>query len=136
MTVIILTACPAGLRGHLTQWLLEIAAGVYVGHINTRIRQRLWARVIDMAGPGRALLVFQQPGEQRLSFQVHDHQWTPVDFDGITLIRRPTEQTIPNPALPQGWSKAAKRRRFGRRTPTSSAWNSPPPNQTEQNPNS
>ena len=114
MTVIVLTACPEGLRGHLTQWLLEISAGVYVGHVSTRIRQRLWSKVIDMAGPGRALLVFQKPGEQRLSFLVHDHQWKPVDFDGVTLIRRPSEKHIPNPALPRGWSKASKRRRFGR----------------------
>lgn len=117
MTIIILTACPEGLRGHLTQWLLEISAGVYVGHVNSRIRHRLWAKVVDMAGPGRALLVYQQPGEQRLSFKVHDHHWEPVDHDGITLMRRPTQRTSHNPALPAGWSKASKRRRFGRRTP-------------------
>ena len=116
MTVIILTACPPGLRGHLTQWLLEIAAGVYVGHINPRIRQRLWSRVIELAGPGRALLVYQRPGEQRLTFETHDHDWHPVDFDGITLIRRPSQVMVHNPAIPQGWSKASKRRRFGRRT--------------------
>jgi CRISPR-associated protein Cas2 len=115
MTVIILTACPDGLRGHLTQWLLEISAGVYVGHVNSRIRHRLWTKVIEMAGPGRALLVYQKPNEQRLSFDVHDHHWNPVDFDGITLIRRPTERSTHNPALAQGWSKASKRRRFGRR---------------------
>lgn len=119
MTVIILTACPEGLRGHLTQWLLEISAGVYIGHVNSRIRHRLWNKVVEMAGPGRALLVHQQPGEQRLCFQIHDHHWQPVDFDGITLIRRPTERTTNNPALPKGWSKASRRRRFGRRTPGS-----------------
>jgi CRISPR-associated protein Cas2 len=117
MTVIILTACPDGLRGHLTQWLLEIAAGVYVGHLNSRIRHRLWGKVVEMAGPGRALLVYQQPGEQRLCFQVHDHHWHPVDFDGITLIRRPAARDVYNPALPRGWSKASRRRRFGRRAP-------------------
>ncbi|MEU0560199.1 type I-E CRISPR-associated endoribonuclease Cas2e [Dactylosporangium sp. NPDC006015] len=115
MTVIILTACPPGLRGHLTQWLLEISAGVYVGHVSTRIRRRLWSRVIDMAGPGRALLVFQTSGEQHLSFEVHDHHWKPVDLDGITLMRRPSAPVF-NAALPTGWSKAARRRRFGRRT--------------------
>ena len=31
MTVIVVTACPAGLRGHLTRWLLEISPGVFVG---------------------------------------------------------------------------------------------------------
>ena len=121
MTVVILTSCPEGLRGHLTQWLLELSAGVYVGHISARIRVRLWEKVVDMAGPGRALLVYQQPGEQRLSFLVHDHHWTPVDFDGITLIRRPSERSTPNPALARGWSKAGIRRRFGRRSPEGGA---------------
>lgn len=129
MTVIILTACPEGLRGHLTQWLLEISAGVYVGHVNTRIRQRLWGKVIEMAGPGRALLVYQHSGEQRLSFKVHDHHWEPVDLDGVTLIRRPSERKPYNPALPKGWSKASKRRRFGRRPST-------PPKQSEEKPES
>ncbi|GAA1740614.1 type I-E CRISPR-associated endoribonuclease Cas2e [Luedemannella helvata] len=116
MTVIILTACPVGLRGHLTQWLIELSAGVYVGHISSRVRNRLWARVIDMAGPGRALMVFQTKGEQRLSFKVHDHHWTPVDLDGISLMRRPSEPVF-NAAMPSGWSKAARRRRFaGRRS--------------------
>lgn len=128
MTVIVLTSCPPGLRGHLTQWLLEIAAGVYVGNINPRIRRRLWNRVIELAGPGRALLVYQRPGEQRLTFETHDHDWHPVDFDGITLIRRPSQQTINNPAIPQGWSKASKRRRFGRRLSTN------PATTTNQNP--
>jgi CRISPR-associated protein Cas2 len=115
MTVIILTTCPPGLRGHLTQWLLELSAGVYVGHISTRVRRRLWARVVDMAGPGRALMVFQINGEQRLSFEAHDHHWTPIDLDGITLMRRPTEPVF-NAAMPAGWSKAARRRRFARRS--------------------
>lgn len=114
MTVIILTACPPGLRGHLTQWLIEISAGVYVGNVSARVRDRLWSRVKDMAGAGRALMVFQVRGEQRLSFVAHDHHWTPIDLDGVTLMRRPAEALV-NPALPGGWSKAAKRRRFGRR---------------------
>ena len=38
MTVLVLTACPAGLRGHLTRWLLEISPGVFVGHVPARVR--------------------------------------------------------------------------------------------------
>ncbi|HKT01955.1 MAG TPA: type I-E CRISPR-associated endoribonuclease Cas2e [Rugosimonospora sp.] len=120
MIVIVLTACPVGLRGHLTQWLLEISAGVFVGHTTARVRERLWARVVELAGPGRALMVYQIRGEQRLSFKVHDHHWHPVDIEGITLIRRPaTEPTPPNLRELAGWSNAAKRRRFGRRAPAS-----------------
>ncbi|BCJ58919.1 type I-E CRISPR-associated endoribonuclease Cas2e [Micromonospora endophytica] len=132
MTVIILTACPEGLRGHLTQWLLEISAGVYVGHVNTRIRQRLWTKVVEMAGPGRALLVYQQPGEQRLSFEVHDHHWQPIDLDGITLMRRPTERRTYNPATSQGWSKASKRRRFGRKSTAGPDSSATSPKQSEE----
>lgn len=133
MVVIVLTACPAGLRGHLTQWLLEISAGVYVGHVTARVRDRLWGRVIELAGPGRALMVYQVRGEQRLSFKVHDHHWQPVDFDGITLMRRPADPAAMSAAPPSGgWSKASKRRRFARRASTpKQASGQPERNQSE-----
>jgi CRISPR-associated protein Cas2 len=41
MVVIVLSACPAGLRGHLTRWLVEISAGVFVGHVSARVRDLL-----------------------------------------------------------------------------------------------
>ena len=58
MVVIVLTACPVGLRGDLTRWLLEIAPGVFVGHIDARIRDRLWERIIDLLRDGRAVMVY------------------------------------------------------------------------------
>ena len=45
MVVVVLTACPVGLRGDLTRWLLEIASGVFVGHVTARVRDRLWERI-------------------------------------------------------------------------------------------
>ena len=115
MMVIVLTTCPAGLRGYLTQWLLEISAGVYVGKVSRRVRERLWMKVRELAGPGRALLVYSARGEQGLSFEVHDHHWETVDLDGLTLIKRPTSKK--DGVRVEGWSKASKRRRFGRRSP-------------------
>lgn len=112
MVVLILTACPAGLRGHVTRWLLEISPGVFVGKVSSRVRDELWQRVLELAKNGRALLVFNRRGEQGLSFLVHDHDWEPCDFDGLTLIRRPDEQR----SLPRsGWSNASKRRVAARR---------------------
>jgi CRISPR-associated protein Cas2 len=93
VTVIVLTAVPPGLRGHLTRWLLEISPGVFVGHISTRVRELMWTRIIEYVKDGRALMVHSTRGEQRLAFQVHGHDWTPVDHDGITLMRR---QTVPD----------------------------------------
>ncbi|MGA5120909.1 type I-E CRISPR-associated endoribonuclease Cas2e [Streptomyces pseudogriseolus] len=119
MTVIVLTNCPAGLRGFLTRWLLEISAGVFVGNPSARIRDVLWEEVQQYAGQGRALLAHTTNNEQGFTFRTHDHAWHPADHEGVTLIRRPDANapsrattTVQSP--PSGWSRAAKRRRFGR----------------------
>lgn len=121
MTVIVLTNCPAGLRGFLTRWLLEISPGVFLGSPTRRIRDLLWAEVRTYAGQGRALLVYQADTEQGFTFETHDHGWQPVEHEGLTLIRRPSKKATPlasrhpDRSAPRGWSKAAKRRRFGMR---------------------
>ncbi|MBA0050167.1 type I-E CRISPR-associated endoribonuclease Cas2 [Streptomyces sp. AJS327] len=118
MTVIVLTNCPAGLRGFLTRWLLEISPGVFLGSPSTRVRHELWAEVREYTGQGRALLAYQTNTEQGYAFETHDHSWKPTDHDGLTLIHRPnaTASTQSSATSPRsGWSKAAKRRRYGRR---------------------
>ena len=101
MTVIVLNAVPPGLRGHLTRWLLEISPGVYIGFVSARVRELIWERVVEHVAEGRALMVHATDGEQRLEFEVHGHDWTPVDYDGITLMRRQTAPDyIPGKARP------------------------------------
>ncbi|WP_240965320.1 type I-E CRISPR-associated endoribonuclease Cas2 [Streptomyces zingiberis] len=70
----------------------------------------------EYAGQGRALLARTTGNEQCFTFRTHDRAWRPVDHEGLTLIRRPTASGQPHsPGNPKpGWSKAAKRRRFGR----------------------
>jgi len=111
--VLVVTACPAGLRGHLTRWLLEISPGVFVGQISARVRDLLWDRVRELAKDGRAILIYPARNEQRLEFKVHRYDWQPVDFDGITLVRRPhTGQALDGAIQPRtGWSKASRYRR-------------------------
>ncbi|WP_166354233.1 type I-E CRISPR-associated endoribonuclease Cas2e [Phytoactinopolyspora limicola] len=101
MTVVILTAVPPGLRGHLTRWLLEISPGVFVGYISARVREHMWERVVEFVSGGRALMVHSVRGEQRLAFEVHGHDWEPIDYDGITLMRRSTvPDYVPAPTAP------------------------------------
>ncbi|MEU7044731.1 type I-E CRISPR-associated endoribonuclease Cas2e [Streptomyces varsoviensis] len=119
MTVIILANCPAGLRGFLTRWLLELSPGVFLGSPSARVRDVLWAEVRQYSGKGRALLAYQTNNEQGFTFETHDHAWHPTDHEGLTLLHRPNPTQPHKPARPtdppkQGWSKAAKRRRFGR----------------------
>ncbi|MGP4088309.1 type I-E CRISPR-associated endoribonuclease Cas2e [Streptomyces sp. KR55] len=116
MTVIVLTNCPPGLRGFLTRWLLEISAGVFIGNPSARVRDALWDEVRQYAGQGRALLAHTTNNEQSFTFRTHDHAWHPVDHEGLTLIRRPHDRSQQATGGPKpGWSKASKRRRFGRR---------------------
>ncbi|MFJ9035945.1 type I-E CRISPR-associated endoribonuclease Cas2e [Streptomyces sp. NPDC102406] len=119
MTVIVLTNCPAGLRGFLTRWLLEISAGVFVGNPSARIRDTLWHEVERYTAQGRALLAHTTDNEQGFTFRTHDHAWHPTDHEGLTLIHRPAPNpsatsTPPQSVPPTGWSRASKRRRFGR----------------------
>ncbi|OLR94440.1 type I-E CRISPR-associated endoribonuclease Cas2e [Actinokineospora bangkokensis] len=77
MTVIVISACPVGLRGHLTRWLLEISPGVFVGRFSSRVRTLIWTRVVEMAKTGRAIMVHHADNEQGLNFAIHAHEWTP-----------------------------------------------------------
>lgn len=127
MVVLVLTACPEGLRGHLTRWMLEISAGVFVGHVSTRVRDLLWDRVVELSRSGRAIMVYSQRNEQHLAFKVHGHHWKPIDLDGVLLMQRPNPaQTLPEGKT--GWSKAGNRKRFARRGSSS---RKPPPTDQE-----
>lgn len=112
MMVLVLTASPPGLRGDLTKWLLEISPGVFVGNVNKRVREKLWARVQAMCQEGRALLVHSSTNEQRLEFHVHDHSWAPTDLDGITVMKRPAKPRAAQTRT--GWSAARGQRRARR----------------------
>ena len=89
MIVLYLSACPAGVRGDVTKWLIEIATGVYVGQLSLRTREALWERVCKHAGSGSAVMICSARNEQGFIYYVHNSSWEPVDYDGITLMRRP-----------------------------------------------
>jgi len=110
--VLVLTACPAGLRGHLTRWLAEISPGVFVGQVTARVRDLMWLRVLELCKDGRAIMVHSADNEQGMAYRLHRHDWVPEDFDGLWLMRRPDE--IATPAMRPGWSTAARMRRARR----------------------
>jgi len=116
VTVIVLTHCPAGLRGFLTRWLWEISPGVFIGGPTARVREVLWEEVTQYAGKGRALMAYSINNEQGFAFETHEHTWRPTDHEGLVLIRRPNNgRNTASPSPVRGWSKASKRRRFGGR---------------------
>ena len=113
MVVLVLTACPVGLRGYVTRWLLEISPGVFTGQISSRVRELLWEKTVELVKDGRAIMVYSARNEQHLEFKVHRHDWAPTDFDGVQLMMRPnaSSQERSNSGLRPGWSNHAKWRR-------------------------
>ncbi|MGP4112341.1 type I-E CRISPR-associated endoribonuclease Cas2e [Streptomyces sp. 4N509B] len=90
MTVVVLIAAPEGLRGHVTRWMVEVAAGIFVGTPNRRVRDRLWTTLSDRIGDGQAVMIEPAATEQRWSTRTAGRdRWYPVDFDGLMLMARP-----------------------------------------------
>lgn len=108
MIVLVVTACPAGLRGDLTKWLMEVAPGTFVGNPSARIRDLLWERTVDLCKDGQALLVHSTNNEQGMDFRTHRHKWAPTDYDGLTLMLRKTK--TPDSQRRTGWSNARRQR--------------------------
>ncbi|MFE0422312.1 type I-E CRISPR-associated endoribonuclease Cas2e [Streptomyces sp. NPDC058953] len=89
MTVIVLIAAPEGLRGHLTRWMVEVDAGVFVGNPSRRVRDRLWELLATRIGDGQAVLVEPAPNEQGWAVRTAGRdRWRPVDLDGLILSAR------------------------------------------------
>ncbi|WP_043641372.1 type I-E CRISPR-associated endoribonuclease Cas2e [Nonomuraea candida] len=89
MTVIVLVAAPEGLRGHLTRWMVEVSAGMFVGNPSKRIRDRIWKLLANRIGDGQAILVEPASNEQGWAIRTAGKdRWYPVDFDGLILSAR------------------------------------------------
>ncbi len=90
MQVIVLENAPPRLRGRLSLWMLEIRAGVYVGNVSKRHRDRIWKRVcdeIDEEGEGNAVLAWTARNEAGYDFDTFgENRRVPVDLDGLKLI--------------------------------------------------
>ncbi len=92
MVVMILETVPVSLRGELTRWLIEPHAGVFVGHVNAMVRDRLWAKCCRAAKTGGVLQIWTTNTEQKFQMRSFgDIKREIVEFDGLQLIRIPPE---------------------------------------------
>ncbi len=94
MIFLVMTAVPAGLRGDLSKWLMELRPGVFAGRVSTRVRERLWTRVQHgvLKGGGSALLVIADHGREQ-NFTVMsagEGRWVPVaPARGVLEVLKP-----------------------------------------------
>jgi len=94
MVVMILEKVPVSLRGELTRWLIEPHAGVFVGHVNARVRDKLWDKCCQARRAGGVVQAWSTNTEQRFMIRTAgETRRTVVDFDGLQLIRIPLKDT-------------------------------------------
>jgi CRISPR-associated protein Cas2 len=89
----ILKKVPISLRGELTRWLVEPHPGVFVGHVNAMVRDRLWEKCCQAKRTGGVFQAWSTNNEQRFRMRAHgETRREIVEFDGLQLIRLPTDQ--------------------------------------------
>jgi CRISPR-associated protein Cas2 len=88
VTVLRIERVSPALRGYLSRWMLELAAGVFVGRLSASVRDRVWLRACAEVADGSAVLVEAADTEQGYRFRL----WgvpprVPEDFEGLMLVR-------------------------------------------------
>jgi len=90
MIVMILESVPEGVRGELSRWLIEPHAGVFLGHVNAMVRDRLWDLCCKSCRDGGVIQMWSANNEQRFSVRVFgDTRREIVEYEGVQLVRRP-----------------------------------------------
>ncbi len=87
MLVIVVENVPHRLRGRLAVWLIEIRAGVYVGDLSARVREMIWAQIVDGIEDGNAIMTWSTNTESGFDFvTLGKNRRLPVEFDGLKLV--------------------------------------------------
>lgn len=107
-TVITLSKVPISLRGDLTKWLQEVASGVYVGNLNTKVREKLWDRVKDNLKDGEATISYYYRNEIGYKFETINGDREVLDSEGLPLVLIKKEIKEKDKSLKEGFSKAAQ----------------------------
>ncbi len=87
MIVIVLENATEKIRGMISRWIIEVKPGVFVGTINTMVREKLW-NMIEEEGFKGALMIYSCNNEQGYHIDMLGipHR-SVVDLDGLQLIK-------------------------------------------------
>jgi CRISPR-associated protein Cas2 len=92
MIVMLLEKVPLRLRGELTRWLIEPRSGVFVGHINAMVRDKLWEKCCKARGAGGVVQLWSTNTEQHFAMRMSgETSRRIVEVEGLQLIQIPLE---------------------------------------------
>jgi len=91
MIVMILERMTPALRGELTRWLIEPHTGVFVGHVNAMVRERLWIKCSKLTGSvGGIVQIWTTNTEQHFAMRMYGMtQRSVLELEGIQLVCAP-----------------------------------------------
>jgi CRISPR-associated protein Cas2 len=93
MIVMVLEKVPQAMRGELTRWLIEVKPGVYVGHANGMVRERLWEKCSQSRGSGAVFQAWSTNTEQKFKMRLNGENGREViDWEGLQLIREAKDE--------------------------------------------
>lgn len=97
MVVYHLELAPQRLRGMISRFCLEVRSGLFVGRLDTRMRDLLWTKIEQLATRRtRAVMIWREPTEQGYSFRTYGKgRREPVIVDGIWLVAVEPENEAP-----------------------------------------
>lgn len=89
MMVMILEKVPTSTRGHLSRWLIEVKAGVFVGRVSALVREKLWEKVNQSRKEGAVVQIWSTNNEQGFDMRMEgDRDRKIVDMEGLLLVKR------------------------------------------------
>ena len=67
--------------------MIEPKAGIFLGKVNARIRDALWAKAVEKCQSGACLQIWSSRNEQGFEYRTHgDTSRQMVDFEGLHLV--------------------------------------------------
>lgn len=86
MIVLIIENGKASFRGELTRWLSQFKAGIFVGNLSARVRDKLWEKVENERKCKSAIMIYSSDTEQGFRIKSFgDSSVELVDLDGYIL---------------------------------------------------
>jgi CRISPR-associated protein Cas2 len=82
------------LKGELSRWLIEPAAGIFLGNPSKRVRDELWKKAISKCKAGQVVQIWSARTPCGYEYRQHGNEdrWL-HDFEGLPLVMRPPKDT-------------------------------------------
>ena len=90
MVVLILERVPPGLRGDLSRWMIEPKAGIFLGRMTARLRDKLWEKAVAGSRGGACFRPGARRASRASSIRTHgDSSRKIIELGGLQLVAIP-----------------------------------------------